>query len=63
MVCLLQNSGLTRGTDYDYLTIRWSDGHLHSFQYWNTWDHISSPPVTVGQDVIGFLKLHAVGLP
>jgi hypothetical protein len=63
MVFLLQNSGLTFGVDYKYLTIPGSDGHLHSFQYWNTWDHISDPPVTVGQDVIGFLKLQAFGMP
>ena len=64
MVCLLQNSGLTRGIDYDYLTIPGSPGHLHSFQYWGSWDHISDdPPHTVGDDVIGFLKIHAVCLP
>jgi len=60
MVCLLQNSGRTRGIDYDYLTI---PGSLHSFHYWGSWDHISDPPHTVGDDVIGFLKIHAVGLP
>ena len=63
MVCLLQNSGLTLGADYRYLTIPGSPGHLHSFQYWNTWDHVSDPHVTVGQDVIGFLMLHAFGVP
>jgi hypothetical protein len=59
MVCLLQSSALTLGQDYKYLTIPGSDGHLHSFQYWNTWDHISDPPLTIGQDVIAFLKAQA----
>jgi hypothetical protein len=63
MVCLLQNSGLTLGVDYRYLTIHGSPGHLHSFQYWGSWDGISDPPVTVGQDVVGFLMVHAFGVP
>ena len=42
MVCLLLNSGRTRGTGFDYLTIPGSPGHLHSFQYWDSWDHIPS---------------------
>jgi hypothetical protein len=63
MICLLQNSGLTLGADYRYLTIPGSDGHLHSFQYWNTWDHISDPHLTVRDDVISFLKLQAFGVP
>jgi hypothetical protein len=64
MVCLLQSNGLTRGTDFDYLTIPGSDGHLHSFQYWDTWDHVDpNHQITVGDDVIGFLMLHAFGVP
>ena len=63
MVCLLQNSGRTRYTDFDYLTIPGSAGHVHSFQYWDSSDNL--PPLyqhTVGQDVIAFLKTQA-GLP
>ena len=60
MVCLLQNSGLTLGTDYQYLTI---PGSMHAFHYWGSWDHLPpNPPHTVGDDVIQFLKAHA-GLP
>jgi hypothetical protein len=63
MVCLLQSSGLTLNGDYKYLTIPGSDGHLHSFQYWNTWDHVDpNNQTTVGDDVIAFLKTQA-GLP
>jgi hypothetical protein len=60
MICLLQTSGLTAGTDYQYLTI---PGDAHSFHYWNSWDHL--PGIvqhTVGDDVIAFLKVPA-GLP
>ncbi len=60
MVCLLQNSGLTLGTDYQYLTI---PGDLHSFHYWGSWDHLPGDPQhTVADDVIAFLKTQA-GLP
>ena len=60
MICLLQNSGLTRGTDYDYLTI---PGSEHSFHYWDSLDGLGGdPPHTVGDDVIAFLKAQA-GLP
>jgi len=64
MICLLQTySNLHLGTDYQYLTIPGSDGHLHSFQYWNTWDHVDpNNQTTVGDDVIAFLKTQA-GLP
>jgi hypothetical protein len=60
MVCLLQNSGLSQGTDYQYLTI---PGDEDSFHYWNTSDHVGDGSHTVGDDVIGFLLNHAVGLP
>jgi hypothetical protein len=65
MVCLLQNSGLSEGTDYRYLTI---PGSFHSFHYWGSMDHTGntcngSDPCTVGDDVIGFLLSHAIGLP
>jgi hypothetical protein len=60
MVCLLLNSGLTRYTDFDYLTIPGSAGHLHSFQYWDSWDHLPSLyQHTVGDDVINFLQTKA----
>jgi hypothetical protein len=60
MVCLLLNSGLTRYTDFDYLTIPGSTGHLHSFQYWESWDHLPSLDYhTVGEDVISYLKTKA----
>ncbi|MFL6414421.1 MAG: hypothetical protein ACJ74Y_01970 [Bryobacteraceae bacterium] len=61
MVCLLLNSGLTRYTDFDYLTIPGSAGHVHAFQYWNSWDNIPSDHQrTVGDDVIAFLTSKAV---
>lgn len=50
MVCRLQSSGLTLGTDYKYLTI---PGSQHAFQYW---DHLLSTDHTVGDEVIDFLK-------
>ena len=57
MVCLLQSKGLVRYVDYDYLTI---PGTHHSFAYWNSWDHRDTPTqLTVGEDVIQFLKVHA----
>ena len=60
MVCLLLNSGLTRYTDFDYLTIPGSAGHVHAFQYWDSWDNIPSPiQQTVGDHVISFLKTKA----
>jgi hypothetical protein len=63
MVCLLLNDCLTRYTDFDYLTIPGSTGHLHSFQYWDSWDHIPSLyQHTVGDDVILFLQAH-IGPP
>ena len=64
MVCLLQNSGLSEGTDYRYLTI---PGSFHSFHYWDSADHTGNDcngsECTVGDDVIGFLLSHAIGLP
>lgn len=60
MVCVLQSQGLVLGTDYKYLTI---PGEQHAFEYWNSWDHHSSnPKLTIGADVIAFLKAQA-GLP
>ena len=60
MVCLLQSNNLTKGTDYDYITL---PGALHSFHYWGSWDHTSSnPQLTVADDTINFLKTQA-GLP
>ena len=60
MVCLLLNSGLTRYTDFDYLTIPGSSGHVHAFQYWDSWDNMPSLlQHTVGDDVISFLKTQA----
>src|SRR5438093_9510168 len=60
MVCLLQNSGLSEGTDYRYLTI---PGSFHSFHYWGSSDHTGNEcngnDCTVGDDVIGFLLSHA----
>jgi pimeloyl-ACP methyl ester carboxylesterase len=58
MLCLLQDSGLTEGTDYQYLTI---PGDEHSFHYWDSSDH-GPTDSTVGDDVIAFLKAQA-GLP
>jgi hypothetical protein len=58
MVCLLQSSGLTEGTDYQYFTI---PGTLHSFHYWGSSDHLPGDH-TVGDDVIAFLTAQA-GLP
>jgi hypothetical protein len=60
MVCLLESEGLTLGTDYQYITL---PGDQHAFEYWNSWDHRPTPSqLTVGDDVIGFLKGEA-GLP
>jgi hypothetical protein len=63
MICLLQRSGLTEGTDYQYLTI---PGSFHSFHYWGSADHTGNQcnghDCTVGDDVIAFLKAQA-GLP
>ena len=59
MVCVLEDNGLTLGTDYQYLTI---PGQMHSFHYWGSWDHQSDPPTSVADDVIAFLKTQA-GLP
>jgi len=64
MVCLLQNSGLSEGADYQYLTI---PGGMHSFHYWGSSDHTGNDcnghECTVSDDVIGFLMFHAFGLP
>jgi hypothetical protein len=59
MICLLQSNGLTEGTNYQYLTI---SGGQHSFAYWGTEDAPGSE-TTVGDDVIGFLLYHAIGVP
>ena len=64
MICLLQSSGLTLGSDYRYLTI---PGGLHSFHYWGSSDHTGNDcnghQCTVSDDVIGFLLFHAFGVP
>jgi hypothetical protein len=60
MVCLLRrSSGLTEGTDYQYLTV---PGDKHSFAYWHS-DDGQGHGNTVGDDVIGFLMFHAFGVP
>ena len=59
MVCVLQDNGLTLGTDYQYLTI---PGGLHAFSYWASSDYLPDSTHTVGDDVIAFLKAQA-GLP
>jgi hypothetical protein len=54
MVCLLQSSGLSEGSEYRYLTI---PGSLHSFSYWGSSDgtgnDCNGSDCTVGDDVIG----------
>ena len=55
MICKFQSVGVP---DSSYKTLTIPDSDLHSFHYWSSWDGISDPPLTVGEDVINFLNAY-----
>ena len=59
MICALKAADVPDSA-YQTLTI---PGDEHSFAYWDSWDGISSPHKTVGQDVIDFLNAHLMPTP
>jgi hypothetical protein len=59
VVCLLQNSGLSEGADYRYLTYPRKFALLSLLGFLGRY----GGGYRVGDDVIGFLQFHAFGLP
>ena len=51
MICALRAVGVA---DSAYQTLTIPDSDEHSFAYWDSWDGISSPKKTVGQDELPF---------